>query len=99
MTTFSCAAVDLTADSPLFFQRFTVFERDEFWHTSAVMPDMPQTALPAAPADAVTEPGPASAQPRVRPTPGPIVREVGGPPGPEPTRYGDWEKNGRCIDF
>jgi len=26
-------------------------------------------------------------------------REVGGPPGPEPTRYGDWEKNGRCIDF
>lgn len=29
----------------------------------------------------------------------PEVREVGGPPGPEPTRYGDWEKNGRCIDF
>jgi len=26
-------------------------------------------------------------------------REIGGPPGPEPTRYGDWEKNGRCIDF
>ena len=25
--------------------------------------------------------------------------EVGGPSGPEPTRYGDWEKNGRCIDF
>ncbi len=25
--------------------------------------------------------------------------EIGGPPGPEPTRYGDWEKNGRCIDF
>ena len=25
--------------------------------------------------------------------------EVGGPPGPEPTRYGDWEKLGRCIDF
>ncbi len=19
--------------------------------------------------------------------------------GPDPTRYGDWEKNGRCIDF
>lgn len=27
------------------------------------------------------------------------VREIGGPPGPEPTRYGDWEKAGRCIDF
>lgn len=25
--------------------------------------------------------------------------EIGGPKGPEPTRYGDWEKNGRCIDF
>ena len=25
--------------------------------------------------------------------------ETGGPKGPEPTRYGDWEKNGRCIDF
>ena len=26
-------------------------------------------------------------------------REIGGRKGPEPTRYGDWEKNGRCIDF
>jgi hypothetical protein len=26
-------------------------------------------------------------------------RELGGPRGPEPTRFGDWEKNGRCIDF
>ena len=26
-------------------------------------------------------------------------REIGGPKGPEPTRYGDWEYNGRCIDF
>ena len=25
--------------------------------------------------------------------------EIGGPSGPEPTRFGDWEKNGRCIDF
>jgi len=25
--------------------------------------------------------------------------ELGGPAGPEPTRYGDWEKAGRCIDF
>ena len=29
----------------------------------------------------------------------PAVPEVGGPKGPEPTRYGDWEKGGRCIDF
>lgn len=26
-------------------------------------------------------------------------REIGGPKGPEPTRYGDWERNGRCSDF
>lgn len=27
------------------------------------------------------------------------TNEHGGPKGPEPTRYGDWEKAGRCIDF
>jgi hypothetical protein len=27
------------------------------------------------------------------------VREIGGPNGLEPTRYGDWEHKGRCIDF
>ncbi len=26
-------------------------------------------------------------------------KEYGGRKGPEPTRFGDWEKNGRCIDF
>jgi len=26
-------------------------------------------------------------------------REIGGRKGPDPVRYGDWEKNGRCIDF
>jgi len=29
----------------------------------------------------------------------PKPREIGGPKGPEPTRYGDWEHNGRCTDF
>jgi hypothetical protein len=29
----------------------------------------------------------------------PSPREIGGPTGPEPTRYGDWERNGRCTDF
>lgn len=27
------------------------------------------------------------------------AREIGGPAGPEPTRFGDWERKGRCIDF
>jgi len=30
---------------------------------------------------------------------GKLAEEFGGPKGKEPTRYGDWEKNGRCIDF
>ena len=25
--------------------------------------------------------------------------ETGGPQGPEPTRYGDWERKGVAIDF
>ena len=27
------------------------------------------------------------------------AEESGGPKGPEPTRYGDWESKGRCWDF
>ena len=28
-----------------------------------------------------------------------LPKEIGGPKGPEPTRYGDWERNGRVTDF
>jgi len=36
----------------------------------------------------------------VSPNPAPAKPvEIGGREGPDPTRYGDWEKNGRCIDF
>jgi hypothetical protein len=28
-----------------------------------------------------------------------VPEEIGGRGGLDPTRYGDWEKNGRCIDF
>ena len=35
-------------------------------------------------------------QPAAKPE---TAAEIGGRDGPEPTRYGDWEKNGRCIDF
>ena len=37
--------------------------------------------------------------PHSTPLPRGLPREVGGPSGPEPTRYGDWERKGRCIDF
>ena len=28
-----------------------------------------------------------------------VIKEIGGPKGPEPTRYGDWEIKGRVSDF
>ena len=45
-----------------------------------------------------------SPQPQARPAPPAAPRtqppgEIGGPKGPEPTRYGDWERGGRCTDF
>jgi hypothetical protein len=29
----------------------------------------------------------------------PVEPEIGGPDGPEPTRYGDWERKGIVSDF
>jgi hypothetical protein len=55
------------------------------------MPDDPAPPPPTPPkADPAAPPTPAAAPPPV---------EIGGRKGPEPTRYGDWELNGRCIDF
>lgn len=51
---------------------------------------MPDTAKPA---DGKAEATPAPAKPAKK------AKEIGGPEGPEPTRYGDWERNGRCVDF
>lgn len=44
-------------------------------------------------------PEPKDAEPEVPATASGLPKEVGGREGPEPTRFGDWEKNGRCIDF
>lgn len=49
--------------------------------------DVPKTVSPA------EHPAPAST-PETAPR-----EEIGGPKGPEPTRFGDWERKGRCIDF
>jgi hypothetical protein len=53
------------------------------------------------PTDAPATPAPeATGQPVPKPAPPPAKpSEHGGPSGPEPTRYGDWERNGRCSDF
>jgi hypothetical protein len=57
---------------------------------SSETPAPPATppAIPPGP-EAATQPPAAPAKPK----------EVGGPKGPEPTRYGDWEQKGRCTDF
>jgi hypothetical protein len=44
------------------------------------------------------EPPAATPAPAVPDKPAP-PKEIGGPAGPEPTRYGDWEQKGRCTDF
>ena len=49
--------------------------------------------------DPVPAPKPA-AQPTATPAPAPkLPKEIGGPAGPEPTRFGDWERKGRVSDF
>ncbi len=48
-------------------------------------------------AKAATAPVPPQPSPPAPPPARP--KEIGGPTGPEPTRYGDWERKGRCIDF
>ena len=35
----------------------------------------------------------------VPPPPAPLEKEVGGRDGPDPVRYGDWEKGGIAVDF
>lgn len=42
---------------------------------------------------------PATPAPEAKPVETNPPKEFGGPQGPEPTRFGDWEKNGRCSDF
>ena len=56
---------------------------------------LPAGAIPTSP------PGPGAASEVAGDSPGknPEIKEIGGPKGPEPTRFGDWERNGRCIDF
>jgi len=50
------------------------------------------------PAVAPVGPTPATA-PAPKPKAPPMPKEIGGPKGPEPTRFGDWEQKGRATDF
>jgi len=52
----------------------------------------------ATPADETPAP-PAQPDGTPKPKPTPMPPEIGGPTGPEPTRFGDWERKGRVSDF
>jgi hypothetical protein len=61
-------------------------------------PIIGQNPEPASPAE-TQEQAPAASGTAVPQAPAPHEHEVGGRGGLDPVRYGDWEKNGRCIDF
>lgn len=77
------APIDMD-DAPLLQARRLVDRR-----FAAYIKHMAETTVPPQP-----PPDPAPQPPARPPEP-----ELGGPSGPEPTRYGDWERGGRCIDF
>jgi hypothetical protein len=61
------------------------------------MPDQPSdppAALPPAALRALAE-----AETRRQAVPPPLPPELGGRKGPDPVRYGDWERKGLAIDF
>lgn len=85
---------------------------DPFWQTNRLMtmrppedPKASQPVLAGAPGAEPTTAASGANEPPGRPappqaqTPATMPREIGGREGPEPTRFGDWEKAGRCIDF
>jgi hypothetical protein len=72
---------------------------DPIWQTCRLMTKSPddQPQHETTPAPAAVEP--AATRPACQPPRPTLPREIGGREGPEPTRFGDWEKAGRCIDF
>lgn len=58
-------------------------------------PDLPPDLPPAA-QRALAE---AEARRKVAEAAAPLPKELGGREGPEPVRYGDWEKKGLAVDF
>ena len=64
-------------------------------------PDLPEVPIEEPTGPDTPLPGDPETPPAGDPPTNPPVRmvEIGGPAGPEPTRYGDWEQKGRCTDF
>jgi hypothetical protein len=62
-----------------------------FWQTFMVTPTSEDSVPGVLPSEAALV---AAAK-----APAKVPPEIGGREGPEPTRFGDWELRGRCIDF
>ena len=61
-------------------------------------PEEAAAPVPGSPGEEAAQPAGEQASAQISPAVAP--REFGGrKDGTEPTRYGDWEKHGRCIDF
>lgn len=58
-------------------------------------PDRAQKDLPPAAMRALEEAEERRAAAKKKASP----KEIGGPKGEEPTRFGDWERAGRAVDF
>ncbi len=72
----------------------------QLYTRSGILPLMPVQHSDNQVATAATRPEPTdSDDTAVRPDGEQSSKEIGGCGGPDPTRYGDWEKAGRCIDF
>jgi hypothetical protein len=59
---------------------------------------MPNCEIPIR-VDSLELPGESTPLPEPRKAAAEVPIEIGGRDGPEPTRFGDWELRGRCIDF
>jgi hypothetical protein len=64
-------------------------------------PDLPEVPIDDPPGPEAPLPGDPTLPPAGDPpSEAPVrMKEIGGPSGPEPTRYGDWERKGRVSDF
>lgn len=66
------------------------------WHTSIMPVQNPDNQVETA----TSRPEPTDSDDTAgRPDGEHSPKEIGGRGGLDPTRYGDWEKAGRCIDF
>ena len=74
--------------------RTPVGQLDDSWETKSNKVEPTKATPPSDSPDA--KPDPYAPFPENR---NPVTGEIGGPRGPEPTRYGDWEKKGRVSDF